>query len=230
MTLAFIHGAGCLPSIFGAQLEAFPDALTVTLPGHGASGAPSSIGEFADDVAERLAAHERVVLAGSSMGGAIALELALRRLPNVAAVVLLGSSARLRVAPAIFEAIDRDFRGAAEMLAGYFFSEKRRALIDAAVGMMLAVGPEQTRRDFQACDAFDVRERLAQIALPLLALTGEADVMTPVKFAAELANRVPGAEARTIPGAGHLLFVERPAETNEAIRSFVSNLEVSSSK
>lgn len=159
------------------------------------------------------------------MGGAIALELAIRRDPRVRGVVLLGSGAKLRVAAAIFEAIDRDFEAAASMLAGYFYAEPKPAWIEASIGQMLAVGPEQTARDFRACDSFDAVDRLERIGVPLLALAGERDVMMPPKFGAFVADRVPGATARILPGAGHLAMVERPADTNEALRSFVSQIE-----
>jgi 3-oxoadipate enol-lactonase len=227
MTLVFIHGAGCTPSVFEAQLRAFPDAVAPALPGHGVPGSPASIEEFADAVARELQQRgiDDAVLAGSSMGGAIALELALRHDPRVRGVVLLGSSAKLRVSPAIFAAIDDDFRTAARMLAGYFFAEPTETRIEAAVEQMVAVGREQTRRDFEACNAFDVLERLGEIQVPLLALSGESDAMVPPKFSQAAADRVSGGEARIIAGAGHLLFIERPEETNEALRAFVHKRE-----
>ncbi len=226
MTLIFIHGAACLPHVFHAQLAAFPDAIAVNLPGHGTPGEPASIGEFADAVAAELDSRgvERAVLAGSSMGGAIALELALRNDPRIGGLVMLGSSARLRVAPAIFEAIDADFPAAAAMLANYFFAQPTEERLREAVTTMLEIGQAQTRRDFAACDAFDVRDRLEEIAVPLLALTGANDVMTPPKFAEAFVGRVPRATARILPDAGHLLFIERPDETNDAIRAFVTSI------
>ncbi len=97
--------------------------------------------------------------------------------------------------------------------------------MDAAVGMMLAVGQAQTVRDFRACDAFDALDRVDRIRLPVLALTGEADKLAPAKHAAALAGRVRGAQARMIRDAGHFVMVERPAETNAAIAAFVSGLQ-----
>ncbi|HET9030465.1 MAG TPA: alpha/beta fold hydrolase [Candidatus Aquilonibacter sp.] len=224
--LVFLHGAGCLPAVFDLQAAAFPDAIIPALPGHGVPGSPRSVGEFADAIERVLQTNglRDAVLVGSSMGGAIALELALRHHPSVRGIVLLGSSAKLRVAPAIFDAIDTDFPAAARMLAGYFFADARPEWIDGAVAQMLAVGQAQTRRDFEACNSFDVLERLPEIAVPVLALTGEKDVMVPPKFAAAAADRIPGGQARIVPDAGHLLFIERPAETNDAVRAFVHTI------
>lgn len=230
--LVFLHGAGCTPSVFAQQLAAFPGSVALPLPGHGTPGEPSSIAEFADALASTLERNDMrdVVLAGSSMGGAIALELALRRNPRVRAVVLLGSSGKLRVAPAIFEAIDRDFPQAARMLAGYFYAQPSEELLERSVAEMLSVGQAQTRRDFEACNAFDVLERLSEVEVPLLVLSGEKDAMVPPKFSLVVADRVPGAEARILEGTGHLLFIERPDDTNEALRTFVSSIDSSFSK
>jgi 3-oxoadipate enol-lactonase len=92
------------------------------------------------------------------------------------------------------------------------------------VATMLKVGQAQTLRDFRACNAFDATERIASLRVPLLALTGERDVLTPPKFAQWFADRVPGAQARILPDAGHLAMIERPEETNAALRAFEERL------
>jgi 3-oxoadipate enol-lactonase len=229
MRFVFVHGAGCTGEVFAAQTAAFADSLALTLPGHTTPGEPSSIEAFADFIVAELAAREiaDAILCGHSMGGAIALEVALRHERRVRAVVMLGSGAKLRVAPAIFENLERDFEAASRDLAKLFFADPTPDRIAASSALMLQVGLAQTTRDFRACDAFDRSARLEEVALPLLALTGENDVLTPPKFAASLADRIPGATARILPGAGHFAMVERPDDTNEALRSFVHHLESS---
>ncbi len=226
MTYVFLHGSGCTGEVFAAQTAAFPGSIALTLPGHTVPGAPASIAEFADAVSQELAARDvrGAILAGNSLGGAIALELALRREPRVCAVVAIGSGAKLRVAPQILEGLERDFPAAARELAPWFFADPTPERVDAAVDLMLRVGAAQTIRDFRACDAFDVTGRLGEIALPVLALTGEHDRLTPPKYATFVADRVPGAEARIVARAGHLAMTERPDETNAALRAFADRI------
>lgn len=229
MTLVFIHGAACTGDVFTAQTSVIPNSVALTLPGHTTPGAPASIDDFADAVSSELAARDldNLVLCGSSMGGAIALTLALRREPRVRGIVMLSSGARLRVAPALLEQLEADFEAASRELPHFFYAAPTLEQLEASTRMILAVGAPQTRRDFRACNAFDCIDRLGEVALPLLALTGERDVMTPPKFAQALADRVPGAKARIVGQAGHLAMAERPDEVNEALRAFVNHVESS---
>jgi pimeloyl-ACP methyl ester carboxylesterase len=222
----FVHGAGCTGEVFAAQLAAIPQSIALTLPGHTVPGEPASIEAFADAVAEELDARDLrdVVLCGHSMGGAIVLELAVRKEPRLRAAVMISSGARLRVAPAILAGIAADFPTAARELPRHFYAHPTPGRLAASTAMLLAVGQAQTARDFAACNAFDRLNSLEEVHLPLLALTGELDALTPPKFATSLADRVPGAQARILPDAGHLGIVERPGDVNGALMAFVNQL------
>lgn len=226
MTLLFVHGAGCTGAVFDAQIGAFTDAHAPNLPGHLSAGSPQSIAEFADaiDAYVRDRDLRDVVVAGHSMGAAIAIETALRKPAWLRAAVLIGGGARMRVAPAFLEGFENDFESTARTIAGYFFADDAPHRIEAAVTMMRRVGQAQTVRDFRACDAFDALERLGDIQVPVLAVSGAADKLAPAKHAAALAGRVLGAQARIVPQAGHFVMAERPAETNEVIAAFLAGL------
>lgn len=228
MSLFFIHGAGCTAAAFREQRAAFPDALALELPGHdGGRARPASIGEFADFVEGRLEGRpaRSAVLCGHSMGGAIALETGLRDNPAVSGLILIGSGARLRVAPALLASLAEDFAAAARDLAPHFFASPEPEWIAEAVAQLERVGAEQSLRDFRACDAFDAVERLGELHVPLLAVTGDADALVPSKYATFLADRVPLGAARIIGGAGHFAMVERPDETNALISAFVAQTD-----
>jgi 3-oxoadipate enol-lactonase len=231
MTLVFVHGAGCTRASFGAFPSRFAGSSVLTLPGRcGDASEPSSVEAFADFVAGAVAGVRDdddsggVVLCGHSMGGAVALEVALRGVAGVRGLVLLGSGSRLRVAPAIFEGLAADFPAAARQLAGSFFADPTPERLNAAVGDMLLVGQAQTVGDFRACDAFDAGPRLHELRVPVLAVTGERDAMTPPKYAQSLADRVPLGSARIIPDAGHFAMIERPDAVSDVIAAFAASV------
>ena len=226
MTLLFLHGAGFTGNVFDGLATAFPGSHAPDLPGHVRAGEPQSIAEFASFTAAYSREHDLrdLVLCGHSMGGAIAIEAALSHDLPLRALVLLGSGARLRVAPAFLEGLQTDFPATARTIAGYFFAESTPERVEWAAQSMERIGQSQTLRDFRACDAFDALDRLGGVGVPVLTLTGEADRMTPPKYAQALADRVPAGQARIVPGAGHLLMVERPGETIAEMRTFLSGL------
>jgi pimeloyl-ACP methyl ester carboxylesterase len=67
---------------------------------------------------------------------------------------------------------------------------------------MAEADPQVAANDYTACNAFDVMERLGQIAAPTLVIGGTADQMTPFKYAAHLAEKIPGARLVMIEGQG----------------------------
>jgi pimeloyl-ACP methyl ester carboxylesterase len=224
VTLLFIHGAGFTGDCFEKQLRYFPGSHAPNLPGHFSDGEPAAIDDFADAIEQYVEQEslQDVIACGHSMGGAVALAVALRGRVPLRGIALLGAGARLRVAPDILQALQSDFETGVRNLAPLFFAQPSEKRVEWAVASMLSIGPQQTLRDFRACNAFDVLERLSEIRVQLLALTGEHDTMTPVKYALALADRVPRGQARIIRGAGHFVMVERPQETNAALAAFIS--------
>ncbi|NTW97360.1 MAG: alpha/beta fold hydrolase, partial [Oscillochloris sp.] len=106
--LICLHGAGGSHSHWGHLLGGLADCARVfapDLPGHGRSAPPgrATVDGYVEFLFEFMDALglERALLAGHSMGGAIALAAALARPGRVAGLALLGSSARLRVLPAL---------------------------------------------------------------------------------------------------------------------------------
>ena len=189
------------------------------------SQSESTLSGYAERVLDWLREMELppVVLMGHSMGGAIALTVALRSVRQLAGLVLVGSSARLRVAPPILElsSARKTFPEAVEHVIGSAFSpEASERLIELARERMLEAGHVAFHNDFQACDNFDVRPRLKEIALPALVISGEDDQLTPPKLGMELAEGLPAARYHPISAAGHMVMLEKPSAVQRELERF----------
>jgi pimeloyl-ACP methyl ester carboxylesterase len=57
--------------------------------------------------------------------------------------------------------------------------------------------------------AFDVRDRLGGLAMPVHVVVGGRDVLTPPRAARKIVDRVPGAQLTVLPGCGHMVMLER---------------------
>ncbi len=118
-----IHGAGGSHSHWGHILGGLGDTARIyaaDLPGHGRSDPPGrpSISAYVEFLLALMDALglERAVLAGHSMGGAIALTAAAERPERVAGLILAGASARLRVLPSLIAGLTEDPAAAIEQL------------------------------------------------------------------------------------------------------------------
>jgi len=228
-SLLLVHGAGgrgdgWLPQLSGLAREV--NAAALDLPGHGHSPGPGleSIAAYAAWVMDFLAAGPvRPVLMGHSMGGAIAQTVALTRPELLKGLILVGTGARLRVAPAILDGIKRDFRATVELIVGYAYAPGADpALIKEGTRRLLQNRPEVLWGDFRACDKFDVLGRLGEIRLPTLIVVGEKDMLTPLKYSQFLAERIPGAVLELVPDAGHMVFLEQYQEFNRTVLDFMA--------
>ncbi|HOG45713.1 MAG TPA: alpha/beta fold hydrolase [Anaerolineae bacterium] len=226
----FVHGAGGNALLWGSVMNRLPGtpALAVDLPGHGRSPGPglTSIATAADAVlalAGALGVHE-FIAAGHSMGGGVAIELALRAPERVRGLILLAVTARLLVAPALLEQLVADPPAARRWIveAGYgpATTARTRALGEA---QLAGVAPEVLHGDFVACSVYDARERLGEVHSPALVLCGADDRLTPPKYVRALAEGLPNAHLEIIAGAGHMLPMEAPGAVAAAISAFLSS-------
>ena len=223
-----VHGAGSTHQDWPAELRRLPDCrvLAVDLPGHGNSVPPGrdSIAAYAADVADLLAVLELppAVVIGHSMGAAIALTLALSRPERVAGLVLIGGGAKLRVHPDILHRVLVDPEHVYSLLADWLWADETPVAVrELTRQRMRALDPVVVHGDYLACNAFDVLGALGQIAVPTLVVGGEADRMTPLKFSQTLADGIPQAELVVVPGAGHMLHLERPEVVSRAISAWL---------
>ena len=229
--LLLIHGAGGNALLWGAVMSRLVGAVSIALdlPGHGRSPGPgqTSIAAYASTVgalADALGLGE-VVVAGHSMGGGIALHLALSHPTRVRGLVLLSTTARLFVAPELLRQLTDDPAAARRWIVetGYGPRTTLRTR-DLGLAQLAHVEPGVLHGDFVACSLFDVRARLREIRAPALVACGADDRLTPPKYVRALAEGLANARFEVVPGAGHMLPMEAPAAVAEMVQGFLGGL------
>jgi len=236
-TVCFVHGSGGTKDVWTAQARASGRFRTVALDlsGHGDSedvdtaAGTETLAAYADDVVAVAAETDATVLCGSSLGGAVALRVALDRDHALDGLVLAGTGATLGVAPELLDALSTDFDRAIDYLhdPDRLFHDAPPEYVERSRIAMRECGREVTERDFRTCHAFDVRERLGEIAVPSLAVVGEHDALTPPASHEYLADRIGDCEYAAIDDAAHLAMLERPAAFNAALSAFLRRVRSS---
>jgi 3-oxoadipate enol-lactonase len=204
--------------------------LTYDHPGHGASELPEqppTVEAFADDLLGLLdsLALQRVSLCGTSLGGMVAMALALEAPERVERLVLSCTSAYLGP-PERWSERARTVRAegmeavADSVVVRWFTSELPREQPETVArfrAMLVETPAEGYARCCEALAAWDARERIPAISVPTLVIAGAEDPATPVEHGELLASRIPEARLHVLEGAAHLANVERADEYTSAL-------------
>jgi 3-oxoadipate enol-lactonase len=178
---------------------------------------------------------DRAHVIGVSMGGMIAQELALAHPQRVRSLHLGCTFARADAYMLALNAAWRDMRiglgrdQTLRTLALWLFAPttyaERPDLVEMLLQNALANPYPQSVAGFlrqgEAIATHDAIDRLEAIRCPTLVSVAEDDILTPPRFSRDIAKRIPGAELRVVPGAGHCYFLERPDTFNEISLDFI---------
>ena len=199
---------------------------------------PFSIGDLADDVAA-LAGElgiESASLVGISMGGFIALELALSHPQLVDRLVLVvtsaGGATHVSTSPEVMRALMPDqtdvesgdgARRVCSLVAAPGFAQSHPEAIEEFVEIALhnPMRRDAYLRQLEACRAHDVAERLASIEAPTLVLHGDVDPLVRIENGRLLAERIPGARLTVYEDVGHIPEVECAEDFNRDLAAFL---------
>ena len=220
--------------------------IACDLPGHGTADQPARAGsayttaELAASLVGVLdeAGVGRGVFVGFSLGGGVALQVALDHPTRVSALALVDTTAwpgpdaatrfagraalveaegvEVLVQPAIERWFTPGFVAAHPEIIGRHAAWLRE---NNAIGYAAAC---------RSLASLDLRARLGEIRCPTLVLVGDRDQATPVAMAETLAAGIAGATLRILGPAGHLVTEERWVELNAALLPFLARSQVGS--
>jgi 3-oxoadipate enol-lactonase len=204
--------------------------------GHGQSGKPKgpySIGDFAGDI-EGLLDHlkwPQAVVAGSSMGGSVALAFAVRHPDRVAGLALIdttawyGKDAPMAWAGRADAAVKNGLASLIDFQLSRWFSdafkEQHPDVVKECVDAFLANDVQAYAATCRMLGDFDLRDGLRHLKMPTHIVVGEEDFATPPAMADEMSAIIPHASYLLLPKARHLTPLERPDEVSEEILACV---------
>jgi 3-oxoadipate enol-lactonase len=240
-----VHAFPLRAQMWEPQMESLGDRWRFVAPdlmGFGASDAPEdpsgySVDSFADDLKAVLdeLGIDRVVLAGLSLGGYVALAF-LRKYRSVVSALVLADTRAEGDAP---EAIEKRTNQ-----QGLVREQGPGALTDGLIGALLGEPTREKKPDVVAnvrtlmenpaagyvgaLEAMkgrpDSTPDLTSIDVPTLIVVGENDTLTPPELSRKMHEHIGGSRLVVIPEAGHLSNLEAPEAFNGALAEFLNSL------
>lgn len=243
--VVLVHAGIADSRMWGPQLRSFSDSHTVVrldLPGFGNSPIETNPISYCGSVADALdaAGVERAAVVGTSLGGMVALDFALDSPERVSALVLVGAgtddhnySEKMQAFDAAEEAAlaRGDLDAAVNANLDFWVAGPRRTLdeVDPQIRELVA---EMQRQAFAQSEGHeDLRalrldppasQRLGDVDVPTLVVTGNEDVDDILVMGDRLARDIPAAERATIAGAAHLPNLEQPEDFDRVVLAFLA--------
>ncbi len=243
--LLLIQGLGYPSGMWFLQISEFSRHFRTIIfdnRGVGKTDRPNdeyTVALMASDAAELLRALgvSRAHVAGVSLGGYIAQDLALSQPELVDHLVLLATSCGgpqyLELTKSLWEEVaalaslppaEIFRRGMALAVTQNFFTQHPEWIDRSVAIRMENIQPFYAlKRQSDAAMDFDSRQRAQMIRQPTLILAGSQDRVMPLTLTRELAGKIPGARLNISPEAGHLLFLEKAEEVNRLILKFLKD-------
>jgi pimeloyl-ACP methyl ester carboxylesterase len=229
-TLVLLPGMMCDERLFSPQLNAFSDRYFIMTP---SLNEASSIDDMAAQCLDQLP-DSPVSLAGLSMGGIVAMQMAIMAPEKIKRLALLDTNCKAD-APERFEIRNVQMEKVKagklreviidEMKPNYVAAANRndQVLLDLLVEMALDVGPDAfINQSLALRDRSDLSKQIATIKIPTLVMCGAEDRLCPISFHKEIASLIADADLQIIDNAGHITTLENPDAVNIALGNWLS--------
>ena len=240
-SVLLLHGLGANGESWGYQIPALVEAgyrvLAPDARGFGKStfpGGKNSIEIMAEDMTALLMHLQSAPsdIVGISMGGTLALQIAIHHPELVNKLVLVNTFASLRpVQPRLWWHFLVRFLmmhlsgmdAQANLVANNLFPRPEQAeLRDILRQQINQANPKAYRSAVRSLGLFNVQNNLGDIRAPTLVITGENDGTVPWEIQQVMADRIPNAKQIIIPHSGHAVIADRPEEFNARLLEFLA--------
>jgi pimeloyl-ACP methyl ester carboxylesterase len=232
--LVFLHPAGSNGHSWHNQYDYLGKShspIAIDLPGHGRSSGIEGLGaikDYADFTAAFLDALkiDSAVIAGRSMGGAIAMDLALRYPNRVQALILMATAAKFNIPKERADGWHAVTMGRAPQpfTRDGYSPKTAQEIIQEGWMEQIRTDPRVRWTDIVACSQVDLRDQISRIDKPTLILAGADDQATPPADLEFIKSRIKGSRLEIIADAAHNLTTEKPGEVNAAVEKFLAEL------
>ncbi len=229
-----LHGAGANHLYWPPELRrmAGQRIYALDLPGHGKSEGigRQSIADYARcvlDFMDKLKLR-KAVFVGHSMGGAIALELALHHARRTLGIAMINAGSCLRLPAGLLEntASLATFPLAIKTIGELAFGPQiDLRLKETALQRMSEIRSSVLHSDFLACNAFDATTRLGRVKVPTLIVSATEDKMLAPHYSQSMHQKIKNSLLQTIDGAGHMVILENPLVVVNILQFFLTRIE-----
>jgi 3-oxoadipate enol-lactonase len=244
--LVLIHGAGDNLNMWYHQVPVFSKTyrvITYDVRGSGNTDSPEgdySLSLFADDIYALMVALgvAEVRFLGYSMGGRIALELAVNHPEMVKGLVFAnsplvamgppppsGNEQRRRPIPNMMMSPEGDMKAFAENMATTAFSpgfrDRNPAEFQRYVNVKLLNQPQGIGRLMRSLGGLGRLPDYGKLKCPVLIIVGEHDALTGVEMGTRANKAIPGSELAILP-SGHAAAIEAPEQFNAVVMKFLA--------
>jgi pimeloyl-ACP methyl ester carboxylesterase len=229
-----LHSAGGNHLYWPPQLRRLSGQriYALDLPGHGKSEGigRQSIADYASCVLDFMDELKlrKAVFVGHSMGGAIALEMALHQARRTLGVAMINAGSSLRLPAELLKnttsmaTFPLVIKAISELAFG---SQVDPRLKETAMQHMNGLRSSVLHSDFLACDAFDVTARLGRVKVPTLIVSASEDKMIAPHYSQSMHLKIKDSLLRTIDGAGHMVILENPLVVANILQFFLTRIE-----
>ena len=218
-TFLLLHGGAGPVSVAGLAnaISTTGRAIVPTHPGYSGEPQPDWFHRIDDLALAYLALLERldakdVVVVGSSLGGWIGAEMALRNSPRISVLVLLNAAGIDSGSPDR-PIVDPTKLPLSERAALAFHNPQKFALTPATPEALAMMISNQKATQVYAGESFmhdpTLRARLAGIAIPTMVIWGTSDRIMDIDYGRRYAQSIPGARFEPVDEAGHFPQIER---------------------